>query len=674
MASDSSGRAVRTAPYGSWASPISNDVVLKGRVQMRNQMVRWDGDDLYWSELRPNEGGRIVVCRRAADGAMSDVTPQGFNARSRVHEYGGGHYAVKDGTVFFTNYKDQRLYRQDPGKPPRPITPESDIRHADMVVDDRRGRVIAVREDHSTGAPEAVNTIVAVDALGQRDPITMASGNDFYSSPKLSPDGRRLAWQTWNHPNMPWDGSEVWVGELDQDGNVTSKRKVAGGANESVLEPEWSPGGELYFVSDRTDWWNLYRARGEGEEPVNRRASEFGAPQWVFGMRFYDFHGPDEIVCIYSDSGGTRLGRIDLNSGHLEQIELFYTALSNIQVSGHKAAMYASSSTLSERVLVIDLDTLAQQVVKVGNAAHIDGGYFSAPKPIEFPTASGVTAHAFYYPPRNRDFVAPAGEKPPLVVHCHGGPTGGGGPTYPFQYQYWTSRGFALVDVNYGGSSGYGRAYRQRLNGNWGVVDVDDCINAARHLVKQGLVDPDRIAITGGSAGGFTVLLSLTQRNFYNAGASHYGIGDLELFVKETHKFESRYCDRLVGPYPERADLYRGRSAIHFAEQMHAPVILFQGLEDKVVPPDQAETFVAACREKRLPYAYVPFEGEQHGFRQDKNIRRAAEGELYFLSRIFGFEPADDIEPVEIENFPSPLAGEGQGGDPQPRRGVGERI
>ncbi len=674
MASDSSGRAVRTAPYGSWASPISNDVVLKGRVQMRNQMVRWDGDDLYWSELRPNEGGRIVVCRRAADGAMSDVTPQGFNARSRVHEYGGGHYAVKDGTVFFTNYKDQRLYRQDPGRPPRPITPESDIRHADMVVDDRRGRVIAVREDHSTGAPEAVNTIVAVDALGQRDPITMASGNDFYSSPKLSPDGRRLAWQTWNHPNMPWDGSEVWVGELDQDGNVTSKRKVAGGANESVLEPEWSPGGELYFVSDRTDWWNLYRARGEGEEPVNRRASEFGAPQWVFGMRFFDFHGPDEIVCIYSDSGGTRLGRIDLNSGHLEQIELFYTALSNIQVSGHKAAMYASSSTLSERVLVLDLDTLAQQVVKVGNAAHIDGGYFSAPKPIEFPTENGLTAHAFYYPPRNQDFVAPAGEKPPLVVHCHGGPTGGGGPTYPFQYQYWTSRGFALVDVNYGGSSGYGRAYRQRLNGNWGVVDVDDCINAARHLVKQGFVDPDRIAITGGSAGGFTVLLSLTQRNFYNAGASHYGIGDLELFVKETHKFESRYCDRLVGPYPERADLYRGRSAIHFAEQMHAPVILFQGLEDKVVPPDQAETFVAACREKRLPYAYVPFEGEQHGFRQDKNIRRVAEGELYFLSRIFGFEPADHIEPVEIENFPSPLAGEGQSGDPQPRRSVGDRI
>ncbi len=663
MASDTSGRALQTAPYGSWASPISNEVVLEGRVQMRNQMVRWDGDDLYWSELRPNQGGRIVVCRRDGGGAISDITPREFNARSRVHEYGGGHYAVANGTVFFTNYKDQRLYRQDPDGAPEPITPDADIRHADMVVDARRGRVIAVREDHSTGAPEAVNTIVAVDVMGEREAITLASGNDFYSSPALSPDGSRLAWQTWNHPNMPWDASEVWVGELDREGNITSKRKVAGGHNESVLEPQWSPEGELYFVSDRNDWWNLYRARGEGDEPVVTRAAEFGAPQWAFGKRFYDFHGADEIICVYSDPAGTRLGRIDLNSGRLEQIELLYTGLANVQVSGDKVAMFASSSTLAERVLVLDLDTLAQQVVKVANNAHIDGGYLSVPKAIEFPTERGLTAHAVYYPPRNRDFTAPPGEKPPLVVHCHGGPTGSAGPAYAFQYQYWTSRGFALVDVDYGGSSGYGRAYRQRLNGNWGVVDVDDCINAARHLVKQGLVDPDRVSITGGSAGGFTVLLSLTKRDFYNAGASHYGIADLELFVKETHKFESHYCDTLVGPYPERADVYRARSAIHFADRLSAPCILFQGLEDKVVPPDQAEVFVAACREKKLPFTYVAFEGEQHGFRQDKNIRRATEGELYFLSRIFGFELADEIEPVEIENFKA-----------APDRGVGERI
>jgi dipeptidyl aminopeptidase/acylaminoacyl peptidase len=591
------------------------------------------------------------VCRRDADGAISDVTPQGFNARSRVHEYGGGHYAVRGGAVFFTNFKDQRLYRQDGDGAPRAISPAADIRHADMLIDERRSRVIAVREDHSNGASEPVNTIVAVDALGQREPITIASGNDFYSSPKLSPDGSRIAWQTWNHPNMPWDGSEVWIGELDHDGNVISSRKIAGGAHESVLQPEWSPEGELYFISDRNDWWNLYRARGEGDEPVCRRAAEFGGPQWVFGMRYYDFNGPDEIVCLYSDTGGTKLGRVDLNTGNLEQIELFYTALANVQVSGGKAAMYASSSTLAERVLVVDLGTLAQEVVKVANPAHIESGLLSIPKPIEFPTEHGLTAHAFFYPPRNHDSEAPAGEKPPLVVHCHGGPTGSAGPTYPFEYQYWTSRGFALVDVNYGGSAGYGRAYRQRLNGQWGVVDVDDCINAARYLVDQGLADGGRVSITGGSAGGYTALLSLTKRDFYNAGASHFGIGDLELFIKETHKFEAHYCDTLIGPYPERADIYRDRSAIYFADDLKVPVILFQGLEDKVVPPSQAETFVEVCKRKKLPYAYVAFEGEQHGFRQDKNIRRAMEGELFFLSRIFGFETADRIEPVRIENF-----------------------
>jgi dipeptidyl aminopeptidase/acylaminoacyl peptidase len=450
---------------------------------------------------------------------------------------------------------------------------------------------------------------------------------------------------------MPWDGSEVWIGELGPDGNVISSRKIAGGANESVLQPEWSPEGELYFISDRNDWWNLYRARGEGDEPVCRRAAEFGGPQWVFGMRYYDFNGPDEIVCLYSDAGGSKLGRVDLNTGKLEQIELFYTTLANVQVSGGKAVMYASSSTLAERVLVVDLDTLAQEVVKVANPAHIESGYFSIPKPIEFPTENGLIAHAFYYPPRNHDSEAPSGEKPPLVVHCHGGPTASAGTTYPFEYQYWTSRGFALVDVNYGGSVGYGRAYRQRLNGQWGVVDVDDCINAARYLVDQGLADGGRVSITGGSAGGYTALLSLTKRDFYDAGASHYGIGDLELFIKETHKFEAHYCDTLIGPYPERADIYRDRSAIYFADNLKVPVILFQGLEDKVVPPSQAETFVEVCKRKKLPYAYVAFEGEQHGFRQDKNIRRAMEGELFFLSRIFGFETADKVEPVEIENF-----------------------
>ena len=654
----------KVAPYGSWASPITVEMLLKGAVHMRNQMVRWDGDDVYWSELRPDEAGRMVVCRRGADGTTGDVTPRGFHARTRVHEYGGGHFAVSGGTVWFTNFADQRLYRQDRDSAPRPITPAVDIRHADMEVDERRGRLFAVREDHTTGASEAVNSIVALDSKGEKEAITVASGNDFYSSPKLSPNGARLAWITWNHPNMPWDGSELWIGELDGRGGVTSKRKIAGGETEAILQPEWSPAGELYFVSDRSDWWNLYRARGEGDEPVCRRAAEFGAPHWVFGMRFYAFAGPNEIVCLYSERGGTRLGRIDLEAGELHQVELLYTSLNNVQTSGRKAALFAGSATLAERVLTIDLDTGAQEVVKVSNPAHVESGYLSIPKPIEFSTEGGLTAHAFFYPPRNHDYEPMTGEKPPLVVHCHGGPTASAGPTYPFEYQYWTSRGFAIVDVNYGGSSGYGRAYRQRLNGQWGVVDVDDCINAARHLIDQGLVDPERVAITGGSAGGYTTLLSLTKRDFYNAGASHYGIGDLERFIGETHKFESRYCDLMVGPYPERADVYRDRSAVYFADNLECPVILFQGLEDKVVPPSQAEEFVAVCKKKKLPYAYIAFEGEQHGFRQEKNIRRSIEGELYFLSEIFDFETADEIEPVPIENFEKSSRS----------RGVGERT
>ena len=654
----------KVAQYGEWASPITIDLLLNGAVTLTRGMPRWDGNDLYWTELRPTEAGRQVIVRRSppsrsgdrgqawgAGGAIADITPAGYNARTRVHEYGGGHYAVSQGTVWFANFDDQRLYLQERDADPVPITPEADVRHADMLVDPGRGRIFAVREDHTTGAAEAVNTLVALDWRGEREAMTIAAGNDFYSSPRLSPDRNRLAWLTWNHPNMPWDGTELWVGELDAEGRATSARKVAGGSSESIYQPEWSPGGELYFVSDRNDWWNLYRVRGDGDEPVCRRAAEFGAPQWGFGMTSYSFLGATDIVCVYSEAGGSKLGQIDTAKGTLKQIELLYTTLSGVAVSGGWVALIAASPTLSERLLVVDAGTGAQEVVKVSNPAHIDPGYFSIPQPIEFPTEGGVTAHAFYYPPKNKDYEAAAGEKPPLVVHCHGGPTSSAGSSFDLEYQYWTSRGFGIVDVNYGGSSGYGRAYRLRLNSNWGVIDVDDCINAARYLVEHGLVDGKRIAITGGSAGGFTTLVALTKRGFFNAGASHFGIGDLVTFIKETHKFESHYLDTLIGPYPERADLYRDRSAVNFADNLNCPVILFQGLEDKVVPPSQADEFVAVCEKKKLPYAYLAFEGEQHGFRQAKNIRRSIEGELYFYSQIFDFATADDIEPVDIRNF-----------------------
>jgi len=639
----------KIAPFGSWSSPISIDLLLKG--EMRLSASRWDGADLYWIEGRPDEDGRQVIVRRSADGAIADVTPRGFSARTRVHEYGGGDYAVSGGTVWFTNFDDQRVYRQDPGDAPRPISPEGDVRHADLTLDAPHQRVLAVREDHSRAGQEPVNTLVALDMDGERDAIVLASGNDFYSSPRLSPDGRRLAWLTWNHPNMPWDGTELWVGELDADGAMSSARKVAGGPSESICQPEWGPKGELYFISDRTGWWNLYCARGHRDEALCRADEEFGGPQWVFGRSHYQVLDENEILCVHSPSNVYKLSRLDLSTGVLSPVKLLYSFLDGVRVSGRKAVMFAASPTLSLRVLTVDLDTGAEEVVRATVTTHIDPNHFSIPKPIEFATEGGVTGHALYYPPRNADFEGPTGAKPPLVVHSHGGPTSAALPVYNLEYQYWTSRGFALVDVNYRGSTGYGREYRDMLRGEWGVADVDDCINAAQHLVDQGLADPEHVAITGGSAGGFTTLLALTKKDFFRSGASHFGVGDLESFRKETHKFESRYLETLVGPYPERADLYRERSAVNFADHLSCPIILFQGLDDRVVPPDQSEEFVAACRAKKLPYAYIAFEGEQHGFRRAPNIRRSIDAEFYFYSRIFGFEPADAIEPVTIENF-----------------------
>ena len=631
----------KASPFGSWKSPISIELLLKG--ELRLSQPRWDGDDLYWVEGRPDEDGRQVIVRRPAGDAIADVTPRHFNARTRVHEYGGGDYAVHGGVVWFTNFDDQRLYRQDSGGALRAISPEADIRHADMLVDPGRERIIAVREDHSRADAEPVNTLVSLDWNGNGDATVLASGNDFYSSPKLSADGRRLAWLTWNHPNMPWDGTELWVGDL----NDGSSRKVAGGASESIFQPEWGLNGDLYFVSDRTGWWNLYR----GDEALCAREEEFGGPQWVFGRSYYQPLDDGSIACLHARSNTLHLSRLDPKSGELAPIRLLYSYLDGLRVEGRKAAVIAASPTHSLRVLTVDLETGAEEVVKAAVTTHIDPGYFSIPKAIEFPTEGGVTAHALYYPPRNADHEGPAGAKPPLVVHIHGGPTGAAYPVYNMEWQYWTSRGFGLVDVNYGGSTGYGRDYRDRLRGMWGVVDVDDCVNAAKYLVVQGLVDPAHVAITGGSAGGFTTLLALTKRDFFRAGASHFGVGDLVSFSKETHKFESRYLDTLVGPYPERAGLYHDRSAVNFADHLSCPIILFQGLEDRVVPPSQAEEFVAACRAKKLPYAYLPFEGEQHGFRRAANIRRAVEAELYFYSRIFGFETAEPIEPVTIENF-----------------------
>lgn len=621
-------------------------------------MAALDGTDAYWLEGRPTEGGRNALVRSGDDGRTSEVTPPTFNVRTRVHEYGGGAFAVRNGVVVFAHDGDQRLYRLDrAGDEPRPLTPESggQLRYADMVFDDRRNRLICVREDHRAGG-EAINSIVAVSLAGKDrgdEGVVLVEGTDFVAAPRLSPDGSRLAWLSWNHPNMPWDGTDLWEADLTGPGVPGAAAHVAGGVEESIFQPEWAPNGDLIFVSDRSGWWNLYRrARGiDDAKPLCPMEAEFGLPLWVFGMRTYDVLDDGRIVCALCESGSWSLAILDPDRGRLDRIDLPYHEIDNVSGSGEAVLFHGGSPSAPKAVVRLDLTTGERTELRQATATAPDAGYLSVPRTVEFPTEGGLTAFGFFYPPANQDFEGAAGERPPLLVLSHGGPTGATEPSFDLAIQYWTSRGIAVLDVNYGGSTGYGRAYRERLNGSWGVVDVDDCCNGASWLARQGEVDGSRLMIRGGSAGGYTTLAALTFRDVFAVGASHFGISDLETMATDTHKFESRYLDNLIGPYPERKDLYEERSPIHFTERLSCPLILFQGLEDKVVPPAQAETMYAAVKAKGLPVAYVPFAGEQHGFRRAENVKRSLEAELYFYGRIFGFEPADKIEAVPIENL-----------------------
>ena len=637
------------APYGSWKSPISANLISTEGRRIIEAVA--DGEAIYWVEMRPVESGRYGIVRRSPDGETTDITHPPFNARTRVHEYGGAAFVVSEGTVYFSNFADQRLYRQTSDSEPQPITAEADLRYADAVIDARRNRLICVREDHTVHQHEAVNALVGIDLDGTKNGQVLVIGNDFYASPRLSPDGTRLAWMTWNHPNMPWDGAELWVGEIYSDGSLGHTECVAGGVGESIFQPEWSPDGTLYFVSDRTGWWNLYRCRAGTVEPLCEMEAEFGRPQWIFGMSTYRFVSANQIICTYTQDGIWHLASLDTVTRRFDRIETPYTSISNLQATPGGVLFHASSSTESTSIVRLDFAAMQFEVLCRSSEVEIDAGYFSIPQAIEFPTEAGLSAHAFFYPPQNRDYIAPADDLPPLLVISHGGPTSATSTAIDLEIQYWTSRGIAVLDVNYGGSSGYGRAYRQRLNGQWGLVDVDDCVNGAQYLAEHGYVDANRLAIRGGSAGGYTTLSALTFRDVFKAGASYYGISDLEAMTRDTHKFESRYLDSLIGPYPEERDRYRERSPIHFTDRLSCPLILFQGLEDEVVPPNQAEKMVEALRAKGLPVAYVPFEGEQHGFRRSENIRRSLEAELYFYAQVFSFVPADSVEPVAIDNL-----------------------
>jgi len=642
-----------SAPQGSWKSPISAANIAAGTIGLGGVRIGPDRS-VYWREMRPAEGGRQAIVRTEADGRTTELVPPPFNARTRVHEYGGGSYLICGRSVVFSNFVDQRLYRSDGAGEPRAITPEAPLRYADAVCDEARSRLICVREDHTADSPgEVVNTIAAVYPGRDGASEVLISGNDFYSSPHLSPDGTQLAYLTWNHPDMPWDAAELWVARLADDGCVVEKVKIAGGEGESVTQPCWSPGekAELYFVSDRTDWWNIYRLRGGRVEQVTDLPAEFATPQWVFGMSSYAFVSAGRIICAYTQAGTWKLARLDTETRALEPIDVPFTHISDVRCDGRRVVFCGGAPAVPLSVVSLDPASGRWNILRSSSDLRYDGGYISSPRAVEFPTAGGLTAHGLFYAPANKDFTAPPGEKPPLVVMIHGGPTGATTSALRLKIQYYTSRGVAVLDVNYGGSTGYGRTYRRRLNGQWGVVDVDDACNGAKHLADAGLVDGRRMAITGGSAGGYTTLAALAFRDTFAAGASHYGVSDCEAMAVETHKFESRYLDKLIGPYPRQRELYVQRSPIHHLEGFRRPIIFFQGLEDKIVPPNQAEMMFDALKARGIATAYLPFAGEQHGFRKAQNIRRAIEAELYFFAKVFGFTPADEIAPVAIENL-----------------------
>jgi dipeptidyl aminopeptidase/acylaminoacyl peptidase len=648
-------------PFGTWPSPITAALVATEGVRL--SAVAVDGEDLYWLEGRPAEGGRNVLVRRDATGETTDVTPPPFNVRTRVHEYGGGAFVVTDGLVCFSNFADQRLYRLRPGvAAPEPITPEGAWFYADACVDRPRNRLICVREDHTQSDREPLNAIIGVPVAANPEgsalptralPEILVAGYDFYSAPRLSPDGSRLAWICWNHPQMPWDGTELWMADVSPAGAVVNARRVAGGETESIYQPGWSPGGDLYFVSDRTGWWQLYRV-GESVEPVLAdppASAEFGRPQWVFGTQTWACADPSRIVVSFTRDGRWHLATIDVQAGSLRQLAPALQPQDWLVATRSHAVLVAGSAHAPDAVVRLGLEDGRVERLRSSSTIEVAPACVSAPEAFTFAGADGRTAHGFYYAPRNADVLPPAGERPPLIAISHGGPTSATKATFDLRVQFWTSRGFAVVDVNYGGSSGYGREYRDRLRGQWGIVDVDDMIGAVRHLVAQDQADPERSIIRGGSAGGFTTLAALVSHpEVFTAGASYYGVSDIEVLARDTHKFEARYLDTLVGPYPAMRDEYRRRSPLHAADRLSCAIIFFQGLEDRVVPPNQSRMMADAVRRKGLPVAHLEFEGEQHGFRRAETIVACLEAELSFYGAVFGFEPADRAS-VTIDNL-----------------------
>lgn len=617
----------------------------------------FDGVSLLWTEGRPKEGGRSVIVRRQANGTISDVLSAPFSARTLAHEYGGSCYVEHSGTIYFVNFDDQRIYSISSNGEVKAITPDppepKSWRYADIIATNDGSALICVRERHeSEGA--VFNEIVLIPLLETADPIILVEGEDFFASPTISADGSKLAWVSWNHPQMPWDGTELHEAQL-QGNRLIAQRIVCGGLEESILQPRYLDGGNLLYVSDRSGWWNLYVHQNDSSTPLLPMEAEFAVPMWTFGMSTYKLAADGSIIATWSKLGHSYLGVLvaaEDGTWTLKEVTTSWTHLEDLSLIGQgKVGAICGSATTPLSVAVIDLNSGASETLRSSQGSILADDAISQPRAIEFPTTDSLTAHAFYYPPINPDFKAPEGTCPPLIVRSHGGPTSQSLAELDIDIQYWTSRGFAVVSVNYGGSTGYGRAYRERLKGKWGIVDLDDCVNAALFLVAEGLADEKSLLIRGGSAGGYTTLCALTFRKTFAAGASYFGVGDLGALARDTHKFESRYLDGLIGPYPEREDLYQERSPIFHTNLLGTPMIILQGLEDKVVPPAQAEAMVDALRENGIPFTYVPFEGEQHGFRKAETIVRCAQAELSFYAQVLGLDLGESTPIVEIENL-----------------------
>lgn len=637
----------KVAPFGSWASPVGTDKIASAGISVGS--LTCDGDTLYWIEGRPLEGGRNVIVTRGTDGEVRDTTPEGFNARTRVHEYGGGSFVVDGGSIWFANFADQRLYVQHEDMAPEPLTPGGlDLRYADPVIDRSRNKIICIREDHRQPG-EPTNTLVAIDLTEGGEGTVLFEGTDFISSPRLSPDGRQLAFVTWDHPNMPWDVTALHVVELSEGGTFNNVRAVDHPVSGSISQPLWAPGNQLYFVADWSDWWNLYRYENGAGVCVHAADAEFAAPAWIFGHANYAFRSACEAIVSFTKDGLWHLGALQLETGELTTIGEPYAGLRSLIASNSSVCFLSDDVDRSSQVESLNNDN-AVQTLRAAPPSDIPPESLSRPEAIVFPSAKDETAYGFFYPPANETFNGPDGECPPLLVSIHGGPTSTTSSALNYKIQYWTSRGFAILDLNYRGSTGFGRAFRQKLYRTWGIADVEDACAGAEYLAGKGLVDPQRLAISGGSAGGLTALNALAHHDTFSAGGSFFGVSNLEALAQDTHKFESRYCDQLIGRYPEEIEIYEARSPITSVDKISAPLLILQGQEDQVVPPSQSETVFEALKENGVPVTYIPFKGEQHGFRRAENIERAISAELAFYGRVFGFEPADDFEPLDIIN------------------------